>query len=46
MDKNEFLDKVMAGTLSRRQIVKGLSAAGLALVTMPLITRPSTVTIV
>ena len=40
MDKNEFLDKLMTGGLTRRQIVKGMSAAGLALVTMPMIAQP------
>jgi hypothetical protein len=35
MEKNEFLDKLAAGTMTRRDFNKALSAAGLAAVTVP-----------
>ncbi|MDP6121467.1 MAG: extracellular solute-binding protein [Rhodospirillales bacterium] len=37
MEKNEFLDKLAAGTMTRRDFNKALSAAGLATVTMPFV---------
>lgn len=39
MDKHEILDKLAAGTLSRRQFNKALASLGLAAVTVPLIPR-------
>ncbi len=39
MEKNEFLDKLAAGKMTRRQISKALAGVGLSLVTMPLLPR-------
>ncbi len=41
MDKNEFIDKLHEGKLDRRAFNKGLAAAGLVLVTTPLVARPA-----
>ena len=37
MEKNEIMDRLAAGTLSRRNLLKGLSAAGLGVAMMPYI---------
>ncbi len=37
MEKNEMMDRLAAGTLSRRNLLKGLSALGIGVATMPYI---------
>ena len=39
MEKNEFLDKIAAGKMTRREFKKALAAAGLAMFSMPLVQR-------
>jgi spermidine/putrescine transport system substrate-binding protein len=41
MEKNEMLDRLAAGTLTRRQFSKALAAAGIGLVTLPVLARPA-----
>lgn len=41
MNRNAFLDRLVAGRLTRREVAKGFCAVGLGLVTVPMITRPA-----
>ncbi len=39
METNEFLDKMRSGKITRRELHKGLAAAGLAMFSVPLVQR-------
>src|SRR3546814_13834762 len=41
MKKNELLDRMATGALSRRQFSKAMASAGLALTMVPMTARPS-----